>query len=78
MKQLRLIWIGCLVIFLTACSGNEPELQYVERSVEQLYNQALDALNEEEYTRAFQLFEEVDRQHPYSAWATKAQLMSAM
>ena len=39
--------------FSNSLFGNEPELQYVERGVEQLYNQALDALNEEEYTRAF-------------------------
>ena len=31
----------------------------------------------EEYIDAAKLFEEVERQHPYSAWATKAQLMGA-
>ena len=45
--------------------------------VEELYNEAADALDAEQYTKATQLFEEVERQYPYSKWATKAQLMSA-
>lgn len=45
--------------------------------VEDLYNQAADALDAEEYRKATGLFEEVERQYPYSKWATKAQLMAA-
>src|SRR3546814_2163183 len=56
-------------------SSKEPE--YVEQPVEQLYNNAMDALDEGNYQRAAELFDEVERQHPYSAWATKAQLMAA-
>ena len=60
---------------LLACS-KEPE-KYVERPVEQLYNQAQDLLAQKEYTLAAKAFDEVERQHPYSVWATKAQLMAA-
>jgi len=60
---------------LAACSTDEPE--YVERPVEELYNEAVDAVEVEEYGQAADLFLEVERQHPYSIWATKAQLMSA-
>ncbi len=60
---------------LSACSTDEPE--YVERPVEELYNEAVDAVETEEYEQAANLFLEVERQHPYSVWATKAQLMSA-
>ena len=38
---------------------------------------ALDELGAQEYKTAAKSFEEVDRQHPYSVWATKAQIMAA-
>ncbi len=60
---------------LGACASDEDE--YVERPVEDLYNEALDALEEPNYAQAATLFDEVERQHPYSAWATRAQLMAA-
>lgn len=47
------------------------------KSVEELYNEAADALDAKEYRKATTLFEEVERQYPYSKWATKAQLMAA-
>ncbi len=50
---------------------------YVELPVEVLYNRALDDLGRQEYKVAAKEFEEVDRQHPYSVWATKAQIMAA-
>ncbi len=59
---------------LTACA--EPE-KYVERPVDQLYNTAMDQLANEYYREAAKGFDEVERQHPYSVWATKAQLMAA-
>ncbi|MBO6781726.1 MAG: outer membrane protein assembly factor BamD [Alphaproteobacteria bacterium] len=68
-----LVLLGALA--LAACSTDEPE--YVERPVEELYNEAVDAVETEEYAQAADLFLEVERQHPYSVWATKAQLMSA-
>ena len=63
------------VVFLSACAAEEEV--YVERPVEELYNEAMDALEGESYLAATRLFDEVERQHPYSAWATKAQLMAA-
>ena len=64
------------VVLLAACAGTEEDA-YVERPVESLYNEAMDALEVKEYRIAADLFDEVERQHPYSTWATKAQLMSA-
>ena len=72
------LWLsGALLaaMVLAGCSTDEPE--YVERPVEELYNEAVDAVESEEYDQAADLFLEVERQHPYSIWATKAQLMSA-
>tara|TARA_R110000787_G_scaffold59662_9_gene135221 strand:+ start:15818 stop:16642 length:825 start_codon:yes stop_codon:yes gene_type:complete len=68
---------GLLLLWLVAgCSSTEPEA-YVERPVEELYNQALADLNNENYLDAARNFDEVERQHPYSIWSTKAQIMSA-
>ena len=61
---------------VAGCSGDDED-DYVERPVDQIYNQAVDALQTEEYKIAAELFDEVERQHPYSRWATKAQLMAA-
>ena len=58
--------------FLAACSNDETARPYVEQPVEILYNDALDALEAEDFVAARGSFEEVDRQHPYSIWATKA------
>ncbi|MGE5546126.1 MAG: outer membrane protein assembly factor BamD [Solirubrobacterales bacterium] len=62
-------------VALSACSEKKDD--YVERPVEELYNEAMDLIDKDEYYKAAKAFEEVERQHPYSAWATKAQLMSA-
>ncbi len=64
------------VTILAACSSNE-EPEYVERPVEALYNEAVDQIESEDFADAAETFLEVERQHPYSIWATKAQLMSA-
>ena len=64
-----------LAASLVACGTSEPV--YVEKSVEVLYNEALDAIQDGRYSDAYRGFEEVERQHPYSPWATKAQLMAA-
>ncbi|NBC31416.1 MAG: outer membrane protein assembly factor BamD [Alphaproteobacteria bacterium] len=59
------------------CSSGNEEVPYVERSAEEIYNEAAEALEDEDYEQAAQLFDEVERQHPYSPWAQRAQLMSA-
>ncbi len=69
------LFVVALVTLLSACSGDtSPE--YVERQVDEIYNKAVDQLEQREYVIAAGLFDEVERQHPYSVWATKAQLMA--
>lgn len=65
-----------LVMVLAACSSDPEETPYVEREVHHIYNGAVDALQDGNYPEAARLFDEVERQHPYSIWATKAQLMA--
>src|SRR5690349_13920565 len=66
----------CAVLLLAAC-GKDKELEYKEQSVYEIYSQALGYLDQGEYKQAAQYFDEVERQHPYSTWATKAKLMAA-
>ena len=61
---------------LAACANKDQDA-YVERPVEALYNTAMDDLAAEDYSKAAKAFDETERQHPYSIWATKAQLMAA-
>jgi outer membrane protein assembly factor BamD len=48
-----------------------------EMPAKTLYDDAAVALSNKEYVEATKLFEEVERLHPYSEWATKAELMAA-
>lgn len=79
-KYLYLILVG-LCLTLSACGGKGKnaiiDTDQPAKPVEELYNEAADALDAEEYSKAARLFEEVERQYPYSKWATKAQLMAA-
>jgi len=66
------------VLALAGCAGNNGgEPDYAERSVNELYNNAVDALQAGNNEEAAKLFDEVERQHPYSTFASKAQLMAA-
>src|SRR6476619_3188332 len=64
---------------LSACAGKRPkgDLPFVARDVDTLYSTAKDRLDHGRYQEAAILFDEVERQHPYSVWARRAQLMSA-
>lgn len=68
--------LPAVALFLVGCGSKEDE-PYVERPVEELYNKGMDALSAGEWTIAAKSFDEVERQHPYSVWAAKAQLMAA-
>ncbi|MCU0986061.1 MAG: outer membrane protein assembly factor BamD [Acetobacteraceae bacterium] len=66
---------------LAACSSsnsdaNDPLISR-DRPVEQIYNEAVDAQQAGNNARAVALYQEVERQHPYSSWATSAKLMAA-
>jgi outer membrane protein assembly factor BamD len=70
--------LALMGVLLTAgaCSSDKTD-EYVERPVDELYNDGLDRLQDGENEKAAKLFDEVERQHPYSSWATRAQLMAA-
>ena len=64
---------------LAGCAQNRSraDTAYVARDVGTLYNAAKERLDRGTYKQAAVLFDEVERQHPYSVWARRAQLMSA-
>jgi outer membrane protein assembly factor BamD len=79
MRQLSLsrwFFVAALIGVLTGCGGAKKDA-YIEKPVDDLYNQAMDQMVEERYAAAAATFEQVESQHPYSVWATKAQLMAA-
>jgi outer membrane protein assembly factor BamD len=74
----RLITVSLAValLALSACSSDDGP-DYVELPVDVLYNNAANSMTEGDYKLAASGFEDVERQHPYSPWATRAQLMAA-
>ena len=64
---------------LSGCAGRKAktDTHYVARDVSTLYNSAKERLDQGQYKLAAALFDEVERQHPYSPWARRAQLMAA-
>jgi outer membrane protein assembly factor BamD len=57
--------------------ASKDEDKYVERPVEELYSEATAAMSDSDYKKAAKLYDEVERQHPYSPWATHAQMQAA-
>lgn len=77
-SPIRSLALALALLAASGCSGNGDEDRvYVERPVEELYNTALDLLQEGDFQEAAAAFEEVERQHPYSQWATRSEIMAA-
>jgi len=68
-----------LILPVAACAGKKPtaDTEYVARDVNTLYALAKTRMDQSRYEESAKLFDEVERQHPYSVWARRAQLMSA-
>ena len=72
--------VACAIILPAAgCSRNraKSDVNYVASDVNTLYGLAKERLDTSQYDEAAKLFDEVERQHPYSVWARRAQLMSS-
>ena len=73
--------LACLVLPVAGCATGgkktKADTQYVARDVNTLYNLGKKRLDQRDYAAAGIVFDEVERQHPYSVWARRAQLMSA-
>jgi outer membrane protein assembly factor BamD len=78
-RPAALLLSAAAVLPLVGCAhGNKNKLDtaYVARDVSSLYQAGQRSMNAGDYDQAAKLFDEVERQHPYSLWARRAQLMS--
>ncbi len=78
-KSVALIAALAVILPLAGCARNSTkrDTAYVARDVDTLYTAAKDRLDRGQFKLAAALFDETERQHPYSVWARRAQLMSA-
>ena len=67
--------IAFSLLFLLAACASTPDLS--KMSAEELYNLGYDQMQDTAWSKAATTFEKLELEHPYSAWATKAKLMSA-
>ncbi|MEE9300046.1 MAG: outer membrane protein assembly factor BamD [Alphaproteobacteria bacterium] len=64
------------LLLLGSCAGDSDEVPQGE-SPEVLYNRAMEYLHRKSFENAAETFSEIERQHPYSVWATRGQLMAS-
>lgn len=88
-SQMRRLLLSCLLILpIAACGsawdGRDTSLGArpagatgQDTSAEGLYASGMEALERQQFARAGELFDTVEREHPYSTFATNAKLMSA-
>ena len=78
-RSVVLLLGGAATLSLGACAhgGKKGDTAYVARDVGMLYSAAKRSMDIGDYEQAAKLFDEVERQHPYSVWARRAMLMSA-
>ncbi len=83
MQRNNIKYIGCLlaaagVLALSACSSKKQSVNDNQTlPVAKLYNDALAKLHDHDYKEAIKGFEDVERQHSYSEWAVRAEIMAA-
>src|SRR4051794_4874203 len=78
-RPIALLLTAAAVLPLVGCAHGKGrnDTAYVARDVSSLYTAAKRSMDNGDYEQAAKLFDEVERQHPYSVWARRAQLMSA-
>ena len=72
-----LVWAGGLLCAFSLTACKETEGPYVERPATDLYAKGYGELVQGDLKDAAASFDEIERQHPYSEWATRGQLMAA-
>lgn len=75
--RLAAIVLFCASVAACGSSNKKAKFAYVEQEVETLYGLGTREMERRRYDDAVAYFEEVERQHPYSAWARRAMLMKA-
>ena len=78
-RRAAVLALSALALTISGCAGKKlkGDASYIARDVNTLYGLAKESLDRRDYELSARLFDEVERQHPYSVWARRAQLMSA-
>jgi outer membrane protein assembly factor BamD len=71
------VLLGIVGVLLAGCSGNKDAKEIPDQPPEELYATAQRLLDDGDFKGAAKAFEEVERQHPYSQWATRGEIMAA-
>lgn len=76
MKRIFCFCLGLSLFVVAGCAGSKTVDTDVS-SPESLYQSGYTAFQETDYPKAVEMFNEVERQYPYSVWSERAQIMSA-
>nr|WP_294524255.1 outer membrane protein assembly factor BamD [uncultured Rhodopila sp.] len=79
LRATRVIALCALAVvpLLSACGSSDDNAKKASvGSVEELYNNGVDALNARRFSTAGDQFTAIEQNYPYSSWAVNAQLMS--
>ena len=76
--KFTVILLSLLISLTFGCSSNKLEVPLTEgQALKVLYDDAMRLVKKRDYVDAAVLFEDIERQYPYSKWSNQAQLMSA-
>lgn len=76
MKNNILLLVTLFAMATLAACASKPEGE-LNGSIGKLYNDGMDDIAQKRYPDAVHNFDELDRQYPYSGWATRGQVMTA-
>ena len=77
-QTIFLLLLPLLIVLLFGCSDSKlttPETEGEKLKI--LYDNAMSLVNKKDYVDAAIIFEDIERQYPYSKWSNQAQLMTA-
>ena len=70
----KIMFVGLVGLFLAGCAADTT---IPEMPADALYKEGMRLFEKTDYEGAAKYFDEIDRQHPYSEWAARAQIMAA-
>ena len=77
-KIKHIINVIFLLTLFVSCSDTKLQTPETEgERLQILYSNAMDLVNKKDYVDAAILFEDIERQYPYSKWSNQAQLMTS-
>tara|TARA_B100001778_G_scaffold260076_1_gene220464 strand:- start:18 stop:776 length:759 start_codon:yes stop_codon:yes gene_type:complete len=77
-KTKQLINLILVLIFFVSCSDSKLQTPETEgERLQILYSNAMDLVKKRDFVDAAILFEDIERQYPYSKWSNQAQLMTS-